>query len=502
MNTEQDLRTLLRSKGNTIITQTPPVETVRRRADQIRAHHFATLVGVLVVVAAAVTGTTLLSSPPDFAGNPVRSDGPKLTWEEANIDARANEQIVSITPFAGGLFALGTTGPETTIGWVSADGQTWDRVEVDFLTEHIAAVDNGMLAAGMPSSDPGNPFAPTIATVWSSAEGRTWEGAALPLPAITLSDPAVNWTAHVLDLAVSDDEILVFGRLFLGVPLQERLAPVMGVSVETFLNNQYQWSIGEGEQVIVTTADKETLFETTLTELDVPSDVRQAMAGDWFSGALVGWISDDGGSSWELIERPFGTNPEIGADRIVGTADGFFALGLLGDSGDPGVWFSRDGRTWENREVSGPGAGWLRSPTYWNGQMLAIDHDGQAAWASRDGRDWKRLDLDTLLRYLPSTYRLGSWDEKLPGGEFGILIEAFPAADAADQEALLLFSQDGTSWSIQPLDEAFGAGTSVTALAVIDDMALAAVQPYDPNAPVQDSEFTSEPGQIWIGRLP
>ena len=71
------------------------------------------------------------------------------------------------------------------------------------------------------------------------------------------------------------------------------------------------------------------------------------------------------------------------------------------------------------------------------------------------------------------------------------------------EETVILFSQDETSWSVQSIGEAFGVEQGLfPRLFAFDDFVLAAVQEFDPHPVFDPAEYAPPPTRIWIGTLP
>ncbi len=79
--------------------------------------------------------------------------------------------------------------------------------------------------------------------------------------------------------------------------------------------------------------------------------------------------------------------------------------------------------------------------------------------------------------------------------------QAFGDVGMSQEETVILFSQDETSWNVQSIGEAFGVEQAFPRLFVFDDFVLAAVQEFDPRAGF-DPEYVPPPTRIWFGILP
>jgi hypothetical protein len=164
-----------------------------------------------------------------------------------------------------------------------------------------------------------------------------------------------------------------------------------------------------------------------------PAGIVAVVQSDSGDGDLhsSGWHSSDG-DRWTRI-------PEFPANMqdVVGVADGFIALGELapcdGCPSDAGIWHSPDGLTWR-----------LVGPTIWEGKIAPWD--GGALLTDGEGR----FDLWTSegLWKLPMAAEIPAWpsDQGRPigAGPFGIVSIAVESGE-------VLYSADGTVWSVGPI---------------------------------------------------
>jgi hypothetical protein len=74
----------------------------------------------------------------------------------------------------------------------------------------------------------------------------------------------------------------------------------------------------------------------------------------------------------------------------------------------------------------------------------------------------------------------------------------------AEPETGILFSPDGTAWSLQPTAAAFGQAGWIEAIAVGDDAAIAVFRPHGDGYPQNEAQaqlYQPPPAQWWIGTL-
>jgi hypothetical protein len=158
------------------------------------------------------------------------------------------------------------------------------------------------------------------------------------------------------------------------------------------------------------------------------------------------WFSDDG-QSWSSVGGP-GQLDSVGLVDVVESPAGYVALGVgaLGGIDRPHAVFlaSPDGRTW-SRLGQVPGS----ADTY--PEWLAGSHDGvlaagsdaagdPAVWSSPDGRSFERVTLE-----LPAGLSVSD-PQAVDGG--------YAALGGPGSPPSMLRSKDGTAWSATPIDGA------------------------------------------------
>ncbi len=144
----------------------------------------------------------------------------------------------------------------------------------------------------------------------------------------------------------------------------------------------------------------------TMTDVAVAGDTIVAVgyeAGDGF--APVVWTSTANGE-WSRADLATEASGFVTANRVVGTPDGFVAVGIDQDLDDEFanetlVWFSRDGLDWAALSGDGFEAGDLVAAIETrDGRLVAVGTTGgfsspqAAAWISDDaGQTWARAEL-------------------------------------------------------------------------------------------------------------
>jgi hypothetical protein len=140
--------------------------------------------GGLVAVGAAGSRNPTSRAPAAW-----RSDDGGGTWRPAAVDlpdGPAVGQMNGVVATGGGLVAVGwvgtgraggTPGPARPAAWVSADGRSWQVVQVDLggrsgpaEMHDVAVVSGGLVAVGQDRSleEAGD------GAVWTSTDGRSW----------------------------------------------------------------------------------------------------------------------------------------------------------------------------------------------------------------------------------------------------------------------------------------------------------------------------------------
>jgi len=367
---------------------------------------FRVLVVALVMGVAACADTT--PAAPDSAIPtsiaPTTTLAPAVrAWSRATgpVFQGPGHQLISAVGFGGpGIIAVGvdSSGPDADAAvWVSADGETWSRVESPALggahaqgLEDLAIGPVGIVAVGWDSS-----AGDIDASAWFSTDGIVWE---------KVGGAAFIHEGHeeVHTVLATDTGFVAAGFAVVG---READAAV--------------WTSPNGR---------------TWTRLDDPAlggggtqRISSLMAGP--DGIVAGgtnflpdefglynldarvWVSADG-SSWEAIDdATFGGPGWQYITSIVAGPNGLVAAGgdILGAPGvdnDAAVWTSTDGTTWarvEDPAFGGERAQHISALGVGDGELVAVGYDTgpggnriPAVWRSADGSAWVRI-ADSVL---------------------------------------------------------------------------------------------------------
>jgi len=109
------------------------------------------------------------------AGSVFSSDDGGVTWSAASLPDAAGdgpEFLYEVVATVNGFVAVGN-GPVGASAWLSADGETWERIEIAAsasTSRALALVDGGFVAVG---NVVGHDIGPGHS--WTSVDGRTWE---------------------------------------------------------------------------------------------------------------------------------------------------------------------------------------------------------------------------------------------------------------------------------------------------------------------------------------
>lgn len=109
------------------------------------------------------------------AGSVFSSDDGGVTWSAASLPDAAGdgpEFLYEVVATVDGFVAVGN-GPVGASAWLSADGETWERIEIAAsasIARALALVDGGFVAVG---NVVGHDIGPGYS--WTSVDARTWE---------------------------------------------------------------------------------------------------------------------------------------------------------------------------------------------------------------------------------------------------------------------------------------------------------------------------------------
>ena len=133
----------------------------------------STQVSSLAAFEGRILAVGTASSPSGFSSAAWSSDDGGSTWSAAELpDAgRQFETAYDVIATDGGFVAAGG-GIDGAVAWLSADGATWERVDIvdGAVVRALAPVDGGLVAAGNVA---GQNFGPQLS--WTSLDGLAWE---------------------------------------------------------------------------------------------------------------------------------------------------------------------------------------------------------------------------------------------------------------------------------------------------------------------------------------
>ena len=318
--------------------------------------------------------------------------------------------------------------PGATVGDVE-----WNRVELDMDLEGIVPAGDGFVATRV-SDDAGSSRVREV--VVTSPDGVTWTDAAETGLA---PDESVAWTfgdggpwgaiGQVFD---PDDEWFPSDLLFTpdGTEFVRGSVPADVIGLE-------------GTAGIVTAA----VGERGVVALAGTQEAFEGYPGPPGTLGVVALFSEDL-ETWEQVQswaEPAGFQP------IVASHVGFLAMGT-----DQSVFFSPDGREWD--EVSLP-VEWEATPaegTYvgvmgvagWRDGFVLVTQQPSMVLTSTDGRSWTPGETEPLPDFAGgggNTWALGS--------SLGALVVSVPFEPA--QGGAALFSSDGQTWQTWSTDDPF-----------------------------------------------
>jgi hypothetical protein len=472
MSTEDRLRGLFKAKGDEIADSVDH-ESIqpeqRRRPSWLVA--VAAAAAVLLVIGgvgwfarsgdapnlddAADTSTTTPATAAAVAA------GPTLSWIEVAGPGVGDGYVSAILSVDEGFVAFAeswdpTTETPTQQAWQSNDGTKWAPVELTGLegaqvfAHTIAQGGPGFVAVGMAFEEPTAPYGPDGGTflAWTSANGLDWQAHPLPQPDLTAPDPLVTWYPSVETIAVSDAGIVAAGTAHAEVMFEQIVADHLGISLDEAMeqicgmgtDNDTLEVFSCPENPEDSFYEEELLFSATFAELGISEEAASVM-NEMSEQALV-WYSPDG-SSWELVEDPFGSPAFVNA--VAATDNGFYAVahGRMRST----VWFSADGRNWEPSGAT-PEDGDIDRIYAREDVLYATgwQRDGKSVvWSSTDGATWTTVDLSPLFAGEEGDHSM--WE--LRTGGLGLIGQAESYVDPFVDAEPVVFEADGleiTMW--------------------------------------------------------
>jgi hypothetical protein len=255
------------------------------------------------------------------------------------------------------------------------------------------------------------------------------------------------------------------------------------------------------------------------------------------------WRSEDG-ANWELRSLRLTPSPVATfSDRLISTQAGYGRASIAAsvDGKDwteitPEGLFTSPGGIWYFASLSAGGYGIAALATFEredemqqgrrnpplviqkDGVTITYDEMSGTVTVVSDGESILEFDTEyseTLPDQVVIDLEAGTIQFADPGSEevrvtlgFDEIFEAETERYRAfsppgEQHSAIVFSPDGSEWSIQDVDEIFGNDLGeVTQLFVLDDFVLAAVQQIDRTYFLDPTEYGPPPTELWLGTRP
>lgn len=446
------------------------------------------------------------------------------SWEDLGevIATDGFVAAVGATPF--GLMAIESNSSDgPVVAWRSTDAIDWEPTVIEQSDSSVAfhsdaiGANSGLVVVAGSVHDDGTPILQRRLADYG----------------LDIDLRSVGWS---IDSYGEDATVVLYGPLgitAMSIPVSE-----IGLTEEERILLQ-RGTIGEGEAAVWSTSDGVTWIPSTIERVNWVSSITPSPDGSLlvfgFDSAGHGlWRTFDG-VTWEKL--PFGLRAERAAQWRGQLA------GLSGQ-GPPEVLVSSDGETWSELGLADyfpTRIGWSPTAIATSDAAIAVTVQGFHQDASsgrveqaeplvleRNGTKLT-LDLEQGLIGMDDGETIRSWyvygnatnPEDLVVDLIGrtvtfldstgqqLVTFGFDELEQAEQEYFvstyppnvtfdaLAYTQDGNSWAIQDLDEAFGPGTRVLGLAATPFALVAVVQP-------SEVYFTSGEGeiQIWYAHLP
>jgi hypothetical protein len=317
------------------------------------------------------------------------------------LDTTGQESIREVAAVDGGFVAVGSRTNENDQDgavWFSADGKSWEEVEVPSMTgegrQALLTVANagGVVVAGGYKAGPGDQGQPVV---WRSQDGRNWGGASAPLP-IGSDNRTATANLTVRSITVDSEGLLAAGGAdwrpqvwrstdegttwaLLPNPTEKGLfedgvaldtaAVVGGTTVAIGLEPTVMRLTSDRWQDATTDAFPDGGVQPFATSVAEHGDVKLLAGGRYTSPRAekreqyVGqlWSAGDGG--WDAVDSAKLADGQV--MDITAYAGGFVAVGFedfglasqrtAGDQSPDGLlWTSRDGKSWSRIAARGP----------------------------------------------------------------------------------------------------------------------------------------------------
>jgi hypothetical protein len=507
---------------------------VMARTRRRRQHRMMAAATTFAVVAATVTGVALSRDGSSrqvkvgvAATNPVvRLGETGIHWQRS--DPHSALGYAFATSAAGSLYALSTApgvaqvnGPNTAL-YTSADGIEWTTAAAptDLSLAAIAATGNRLYVVGT-----GTATASVAAAKvgWSDDKSGVWHQTALPIDTAAISAKASTLNGEIVKIAAGPKGVVAVATIstVLDIP---KLLPA-GVSAPN------GWALSDTGVDLLGTGPVCPAGTTATPPLDAATARKAglAAAAESKDKPAPGQVSKTpcftgAGKSYTLV------SPQ--ATRGVTASYTWSQLSVSGDLlqavlGEPFVFFSADGTSFKR---VAPGVSNIRSNLFHVSAdgtgfaLLAQNESGTTSvFHSADGQQWQQdpslpADLsdvtaagtlggrmvvvgnsssdpgsDGSVTPMVATLDGGHWTESSLSAVLGSSADPKPTVEAAAVGPLgvavaiggststeVLFSQDGTTWSVQPLSQFVRGGSpQVTSVVVTANRAVVTVEMPD-----------------------
>ena len=538
-------------------TQTQPVPTTTERTSaepsasgpalsweptdaEISAEHVAGIVEFQGrFLAYASSGSDISGTPP---GVSLWSSVDGQVWSDEGVVIPAPAFVTGVVAAGDRILAFGilmegdTAGPFGPSGgspavWTSTDGTTWQQHELPIPTQFEQQAMFGGVQAGAATSDVGI----AVGYVESSIELAVMEALPPEVRELT-SQPGFGFGIGGPPFSVQIQGpfgITLYSATFEELGIDPELAgeEFMGGGMRLWTTTDFQtWSLSEsapfGQEgsvqnfVIGPNGDLvafgygrrgPTLWRSSdgitwtatpvraeLSELAVRGDAFISAQSTEFDTAVVRSLD---GETWDrimpddLLSTDFMWSiGSVSAAKygIAASANGYREEGFMMEDGPPVAVISKDGITVTFDEMFGTvtvSRGdeiLLEVPLYEETAPEGVTYDLETSTLSFADPESGEVLISLTLAEIQQADQ-----ERFGDGDVGM----------PQEETVILFSQDETSWSVQSIGEAFDVEQGFPRLFVFDDFVLAAVQEVDLRAGF-DPEYVPPPTRIWIGTLP
>ena len=455
-----------------------------------------------------------------------------LTWSQLGVVIAAPAEVNAVVSSGDRLLAVGSIPIATEAGsvvrpaaWMTSDGRAWTAIDLPLPSDTSEVISGSAFTGGLVGS---------IALV----AGQTYVDLARIIEQALPEEIRALLDEDELDWRLDRGTVIVYGPF--GVRLSEVTADDLGLDQQAL--NDY-WSGDRSSQVVWVSQDLRT-FEAREDEpfgpdawidqmLAVPKD--GLIAFGWGDMGRMTWLSEDG-EAWEgqrsrrEISRASGWGEDLVAEApgrrqptIVRSPDG-----VEWTETSPPEMFPGD-LHWHFRSVSA-GAYGVAAAAFgsddvdqsrpapvtiskdgvmvtfddWEGQVTVEDAEGNVIvyplWDEEGAGMSGDLVSGTIVFADPDSNRPIvelTFDEAIR-----LQQSAYEGFGSEDNLFAVIYSRDGSEWSLQPLDEIFGSSrtsvrigrgaTTDIAVAVSETGVLAALT----------YEFAPQVVDLWLGVIP